>query len=238
MSAGVRLESAASRALRALGVSGRRLVARGGGWAVIGRDARRRPSVMLRESEALALVAAELVIAAEGGGYVLAQDVAEGIAVAAPVAAGAAAGWCAALAQAEEARGKTAADFAALVKLSQCGEGPLSLRAAMAGLRVAREAEAASRRGGLTMNWSATPMDRRRARGGRDGVGEAAREAALWLERLAVASPAPGFAFVQAACVEGRKLRVLEQRFALKPRDGAAVLARLLEIAADVFDGR
>lgn len=229
-----------AQALRALEASGRRLMQRSDGWAVIGRDARRRPVVRIDAADARALIDAGWVMAAAGGGFVLAEGVlADG--VRAPDADAALFDAReAARAFAEAHAGRKAAGgfgFAGLARLAAQGEGPLSMRAAQAGLWLRATAELAARRRGLTMNWSATPLDRGARRAGDGGLPDAARRAAMRVERMRRALGADAFALVWAACVEGETLGALERRLGLGARRGAELLGQALERLADAMDG-
>src|SRR5262249_11485560 len=64
----------AERALRALLVSGRRLIEREDGWVVVPGDRRCRPIVEISDAEAQDIIANGSVQPAKGGGYVLSGE--------------------------------------------------------------------------------------------------------------------------------------------------------------------
>lgn len=215
----------AERALRAMAISGRRLLERGDGWAVVvSVDRRRRPLLKLSDAEARELIADGRVSAAAGGGYVLEGAVAPACGPSAFVAAG----------RPRSRRG--GAGFVGLAMRAARGEGPLSLRQAEAGLRLVKDAETAGQRPGLTMDWDAPAADRRPRGPGRAGLLDAAKDAEGRLAKLERAVGADAFALCWAACVEALPLRALEARFGLARRSGPARVGEALEAVAGAYD--
>lgn len=214
------------RALRLLAPSGRRLVRRASGWAVIGGgDARARAVMELAESAALRLLAMDEVRAADGGGYVLTGgDEATTPGPSVFIAAG------------EPRSHRAGAGFVALARRAAEGEGALSLRQASAGLRLTADVEASGRDPSLSMAWDGMPGERGRRRGGRSGRPMSAGEAVRRLARVKAHAGEFAFALAHAACVEGRPLADLEARFGLVRRSGAAALANALEAVAAGYE--
>jgi hypothetical protein len=234
MSSAISGAEALARARRALRLSGRRLFQLGhGGWAVlIGDDRRRRALAMLAPDAGRALVDSGEVEPAEGGGYVLAGGPVERDA---PAPDTPLPGPSVFIAAGVPRSGFRGAGFLGLARRAgEAGEA-LSLRQALAGVRLVADAERAASTPGLTMDWSAAPASRVR-RSGRDGGRSAAgRKAALRIARL-MAADADGFSLAWAACVEGRSLVALERRFGLSKRSAADRLAEALETIAAGYD--
>jgi hypothetical protein len=214
------------RALRLLAPTGRRLVRRAAGWAVIGgHDARARAVIELAEDAALRLLAMDAVRAAEGGGYVLASgDEAARPGPGVFIAAG------------QPRSQRAGVGFVALARRAAEGEGPLTLRQSSAGLRLTADVEAAGRDPCLSMAWDGTPGARGRRQGGRSSRPVSAGDAMRRLARVKARAGAPAFALAHAACVEGRTLVDLEARFGLARRSGAEALARALEAVAAGYE--
>ncbi|HEY7799471.1 MAG TPA: DUF6456 domain-containing protein [Hyphomonadaceae bacterium] len=127
--------------------------------------------------------------------------------------------------------------FARLAELARHGRGPLSLRQALAGLRLIEDAETAARDPMLTMNWDAVPADRSTRGGTNGGLQSHARRAAQRIGRIRAALGKQDFTIVYAACVERMSLKTLEQRFALKRLGARMALSEALEKVAEVYDG-
>lgn len=218
-----------ARALCALQLSGRRLVRRAAGWAIIvGCDTRVRPQIALSETAGLELLALDEIQPAAGGGYVLVEEDAE-------VAARPGLGVLVAAGQPRSQR--AGAGFAGLARRALEGEGSLSPRQAAAGLRFTADAEASGCDPGLSMAWDGLPGIRGRRRGGRVVRAPSAGEAAHRLRRIRDRVGEFAFAVAHAACVEGRPLGDLESRFGLARRSGAETLGRALEAVAEAYDG-
>ncbi len=246
MSAGVRVVMAAEaaedvrercveRALRALRISGRRLVrlrGSGEGWGVLAKgDRRRRAQVRLEQVEVDALAAEGLIVAAGEDAYVLAVRFA-GDAVAAPKLAP----WVFAAVGVRRST-RRGVGFMALAHKAREGLGPLNLRGAEAGLRVIRDAELQANDSRLTMDWDAGPADRNRRSGVEGGRRGAARDATRRLRRLEAVIGEDAFAMAWALCVEGAAIGALQRRFGLKRRVLFIRLAETLEAVADAYDG-
>lgn len=216
----------AERALRALEKSGRRLVERGDGWVVMASaDLRRRPFARLSDAEARDLIAGGSVAPCEGGGFVLAveRDMPEPPTRDLSAYAGA-------------GRKPRAAGFAGLARLAERGEGPLSMRGAAAGLRLARDAEASERRRGLSMDWDLIPTDRRPRGATQGGLGSAAREATNRIAKLKRTIGDEAFRLAWFACVEGLTLSAVAQRCAISRNTCGERLGEALEDLADAYE--
>lgn len=224
-----------ARAKRALAFSGRRLIERDDGWAVMaGADRRRRPVVRLSDGEARELIAGGRVKAARGGGFI-GCDVSD---VTEMCAAQAELGDAVFVAVGVSRRQGCGPGFAGLARRAARGDGPLSLRQAQAGLRLIADAEARGREAGLTMNWEGVPADRVRRRAGPGGRAFAARAAALRLERVARGVGVAVWTLAWAACVERLSIAQLEQRFGYRAREGGERLSEALEALAGAYEGR
>jgi hypothetical protein len=220
------------RALRMLATSGRRLVRREAGWAVLpGSDLRRRPVLHLTLEEGARLMASNRITAAtQGPGYMLAdrpgemepQEPRPGPEVFRAVGA--------------PSSRIGGAGFLGLARRAESGDGPLSLRAVQAGLRLVADAEASLRRPGLSMNWDAIPADRGRRAAGSGGLGTAARAAANRLAHVASRIGPTRHALVWAACVEGWPLSRLAAQRGLAIRRVGEALGEALEALADAYD--
>jgi hypothetical protein len=216
---------AGERVLIALEKSGRRLVERGDGWVVVaGGDRRRRPFATLSDGEARDLIAGGHVIPAFGGGYIAITRIErETPAPSVLVAAG------------RPRANAKGIGFVRLAAQAEQGEGPLSARAAAAGLRLIRDAETAARRHGLSMDWNAPAADRRPRGPSSGGLARGALAAEARLKRLEQAD-ARGFALAFTACVDGAPLTAIEKRFGLARRGGGAALGEALDKIASVYD--
>jgi hypothetical protein len=215
-------------AMKALALTGRRLVRRADGWAVIGgRDRRSRAVAEVEADAARRLVASGRVAPAQGNGYVLSER-AEPAAAPGP-------GVLAAAGRPRSRR--SGAGFVGLAWRAAEGAGPLSARQAEAGLRLVRDTESAGRDATLSMAWDAIPADRGPRSSGRGGLGGAARQAGLRLRRVRSRAGEWAYALAWAACVDGRTLEDMETKFGLARRTGAALLARALEEVASAYEG-
>jgi hypothetical protein len=219
------------RALRALRISGRRLVRHNGRWQVRA-DSQRWPVITLRREDVERLRADGRLAAAEGGGYILAAAAVEEMTAADPEETPRAGPWI----YAPAGRRGRPHGFAGLALRAQNGEGPLTLRQASAGLKLIADAEQAGRDPTLTMNWDAGPVDKRRRDGRQPYRTGAARKADT---RIRCARDALGEAFALAwsACIEQFPLSRLERRHRLPAHGAAAALAEALEKLAHVYDG-
>jgi hypothetical protein len=220
------------RVLRALQVSGRRLVERRDGWRLVtsGGDGR-MPPLMRVHADVVEKLKADRRITEMPNGYVLAMQ--EEDFLNPPPAAGK---WVFGASNATALR-MPGRSFLGMAAQARQGRGPLTLRQALAGLRLIEDAEQAARDALLTMNWDAVPTDRQ-VRSGRDG-GFAAptRRAAQRIERIRKALGERDFSIVYAACVQRMLFGALEHRFGLRRLGARTVLPRTLEKVAEVYDG-
>ena len=215
--------------VRVLGISGRRLVECGGMWRILPHGDKRRRPFMELSAEQVEQLRSEKRIVLSANGYVLAAD--GHLSPEEPLAAGP---WVFKAAGVPAANGWRG--FARLAELARLGRGPLSLRQALAGLRLIEDAEAAARDSLLTMNWDAVPADRN-TRSGRDGgLQPHARRAAQRIERIRTALGKQDFALVYSACVERVPLKALQRRFGLKRLGARTALPDALEKVAEVYD--
>jgi hypothetical protein len=216
--------------IRILRVSGRRLVECEGEWRVLPRGDRRRRTLMVLDAAYVERLRAEKLIVASTNGYVLADGEAP------PEERPAAGPWVFGVAGAPTSRsGKRG--FAGLAELARQGKGPLSLRQALAGLRLIEDAENAARDPLLTMNWDAVPTDRNTRAGFSGGLPHHARLASRRIERIRAALGERDWKLVHAACVERVSLNSLEQRLGLKRLEARKLLPGALEAVAEIYDG-
>lgn len=220
---------AQERLVKALSFSGRRLVRRASGWAVLaGADLRGRSLVACEDEAARRLVEVGVVRpAASGPGYVLSQPGEVETAPQAGVMAMAAAG---------APRSRTPGGFVDLVRRAGEGDGPLSARAAAAGLRLVTDAEDSQRDPRLSMSFSGMPHQRGRRGGGAGGSPARSLGAAMRLQRLAETLGKETFATCWRACVEGLSLVQLARREGATPRFAGALLAGALSRLADAYE--
>ena len=216
--------------IRILRVSGRRLVDCGGEWRVLPRGDRRRRALMVLDAAYVERLRAEKLIVASANGYVLADGEAP------PEERPAAGPWVFRVAGAPGSKSGRRG-FARLAELARQGEGPLSLRQALAGLRLIEDAENAARDSLLTMNWDAVPSDRNTRSGGNGGLQRHARMAAQRIDCIRAALGKRDFAIVHASCVDRANLKKLETRFGLKRLEARKWLPEALEKVAEVYDG-
>jgi hypothetical protein len=222
-----------ARLMRTLSISGRRLVECADGWRVVSRGDRRSPAWLTASADDVDRLRREGRIVSSPAGYVLAEERAP---APAPEAQPAAGPWV------FQAAGVMVSNlggpgFAGLAMKARRGKGSLTLRQAMAGLRLIEDAEQAGRDPMLTMNWDAVPADKQVRSGGAGGRWSNARRAATRIAKVQAALGECAFEIAYAACVLRIPLRTIERRFSL-PRLGARkALAAALEKAADVYDG-
>jgi hypothetical protein len=213
--------------VRLLGVSGRRLVECDGEWRVLPRGGRRRRPLMTVSSADVERLVSEKLLVARAYGYVLSPEHAE-------KEQPAAGPWIFEAACVPAAKGWRG--FQRLAELARHGRGPLSLRQALAGLRLIEDAEAAARDPLLTMNWDAVPADRNTRSGGNGGLQPHAQRAAKRIELVRAALGKRDFTIVYAACVEHVPLKTLERRFGLKRLAVRKLLPEALETVAEVYE--
>jgi hypothetical protein len=221
--------------VRVLGVTGRRLLEHNGGWGVFVRgDRRRRPLMLLQPEDVEKLTADGLIVASPSGGYVLAPD--NQVELRQPDAQPAAGPWLFEAAGIRSAR-TGGGSFARLALQATGGHGPLSLRQAMAGLKLVEDVEQAARVASLTMNWDAAPADKNRRSGAPGGRSRAARAAQVRINDVKAALGEAEFAFVYSACIQREPLRGLERRYDMARKAGVKALGAALEKIAEVYDG-
>lgn len=225
------------RALRALRVSGRRLMRQGGDWSVR-RDGRQRPIARLTPEDVECLLAQGMLAPAEGGGYVLTAAAVEEVTAAeaeTPVEAGP---WIFETAGRRSARASRigGTGFIHLAEQAREGAGVLTLRQAAAGLKYIADVEQAGRSPGLTMNWHAIPSDRQRRLPKHGAPPRSALEAQRRLRRIRSLLGKRDHSLVWNACVEHMHLNELEERFGLPPRSAGVELAAALETLAEVYE--
>ncbi len=229
--------SRAKLALRMMKVSGRRMLARRGGWAVVaGKAARMQTYAVLSREEGERLIADGAVQAAAGGGYVLTGAEVRAVeSESARVRASPAAFFVAARGGAVRRRA-SGAGFLALANRAREGDGPLSLRQVEAGLRLIADAEQAGRDPKLSMRWDGVVRD---GGGGASGGGlsPVARGAERRLRRVRTEAGERAFMLAWAACVEARPMVVLAVRAGVGAKRAAGMLAAALEKIAKGYDG-
>ncbi|HVY88006.1 MAG TPA: DUF6456 domain-containing protein [Hyphomonadaceae bacterium] len=219
-------EQRLDRIIRTLGFTGRRLVPCEPGWAVLnGHDRRRRPLLHATEEEVRALVSRDKLSLQEGGFHVLAGAEPAPREDRLPIA----------VLAAHMRKIRTGAGFLGMVRQARAGRGPLSVREATAGLRLASDAEQARRGEQTTMNWDGVPQDKQRRRGRDGGMAVSAREAERRINRLRLAM-GRSFVLAWSACVEGLPLAALRARFDLGRRELGRQLAATLRTLADAYD--
>lgn len=224
-----------ARAIRALSISGRRLLkGRDGSWGVFAtRDRRRRPLARI-DAEAVGRLSREghLVETSEGS-LVLAdaQDVREAAPVTPPR-------WVYVAASARRPGARSGGvGFAGLAMLANQGRGPLLLRHVQAGLRLVGDAERASADMRLTMNWDAGPVTRHRRSGVEGGATGDAQRAIRELQALRERTGEQVWRLLWALCVDGESLRAVQRRCGLKSRETQAAVVGALEALANAYDG-
>jgi hypothetical protein len=228
----VRLERI-DRILRAMRLSGRRLVCSNGKWRVRA-DQRRWLAIDVPPEDAQLLLADGKLAPAQGGGYVLTAAAVEEIAAADASEPPCAGPWIHVV---TGTRRRTAArGFRGLAIRAEAGLGPLTRRQAVAGLKLIADAEQAGRNPSLTMNWDAGPADKQRRDGRMPWRMRVVRKADARVRR-ARETLGDAFGLVWSACVDQLPLARLERRHELPAREGAAALAAALEKLANLYDG-
>jgi len=127
--------------------------------------------------------------------------------------------------------------FAGLARRAQAGEGPMSLRQALAGLRLIADAEQSLRAERITMDWDGIVADRQRRRGRDGGLSRTARVAAVRLARVKAAAGESDWTTAWAACIERVSVHTLAKRRGVRRRDMRATLCNALESIAAAYDG-
>lgn len=217
------------RAMRALQISGRRLVKISAGWSVMsGVDRRRWARLVLEDQEVERLAGEGRLTLANEDAYVLADVRVEPAPQIEP--------WAFMIAGKRQTARSAGIGFAALAIRARKGEGPLTIRHVKAGLRLIADAERRDTSKGLTMDWDAGPVDRQRRGGTSGGRRGAAAPAAQRLRRLRALMTANAWALVWAVCIEAASLRGLKERFALSHRTVGKAVAVALEAVALAYE--
>lgn len=220
------------RALRALSISGRRLVMLGEDvWGVLhGRDRRFRPLVRLDGETVMQMVAAREIVAADEESWILAPDyVADRIAPSSR--------WVftatAVRRPGERMRGF---GFIGMARQARTGGGPITLRQTQAGLRLIADAERAVSDARLTMDWDAGPSDKNRRGGSSGGRVGSALAAAKDLSRVRRRMGEPAWRLVWSLCVDGDSLKRIMNRFSISQTAIKAEVEQALEKLAKAYE--
>lgn len=223
------------RVVRALRISGRRLVQTGNEmWAVLGgMDRRMRPVLRVDGETVMRLVAAGDIVSAGEQVWVLRPDMAAPVQPSVqPVAQ-----WVFTATGARRAGERMRGfGFVGMARRAREGGGPISLRHAQAGLRLIADAERAAADARLTMDWSAGPTTKRRrgaSGGGRAGDALAAAQALRQVRRRMGEDV---WRMVWALCVDGETLNAMMQRFAVTQKLIKARIADALETLAAAYE--
>ena len=221
------------RVLRALRISGRRLVQRRGeGWAVLGGgDRRRRPILRVDGEVVMRLIAEGDVVSAGEQVWVLRPE-------AAPPAWTQPRQWVFTATSVRRAGSRMRGfGFVGLARQAREGGGAISLRQAQAGLRLIADAERAAADVRLTMDWDAGPKTRqRRSTGGGGRAGDALAAADL-LRRLRKRLGEPAWRILWTLCIDGDTLNTLMARHAIPQTLIKARMADVLERLAAAYEG-
>lgn len=216
-------------AMRALAISGRQLVRLKAGWGVIrGMDRRVGARFMLEDGEVARLVAQGRLMVGGEDIRVLTDVRAEPPPPIEP--------WAFIAAGRRDVARATGMGFAALATSARKGQGPLSMRHVLAGLRLIADAERRDTSKGLTMDWDSGPVDRQRRSGVAGGFRGSAAEAARRLRRVKALVSADAWKLAWAVCVDAASLRSLEERFRLGRREVKPAVAAALEAIALAYD--
>lgn len=223
-----------ARAMRALAISGRRLMrGRDGGWGVHGTSDRRRRPLARLEAEVVERLTREghLVEVDEGSLVLAGVDDAQMFSPTPPPR------WVFVASAARRPGRRTGGiGFAGLAMMAREARGPLSLRHVQAGLRLVRDAERAAADMRLTMNWDAGPVTRQRRSGVPAGPGGDAQRATRELQVLRGALKEPTWRLVWSLCVDGDSLRAICRRFSVAQRDVHGAVADALGRLAAAYD--
>lgn len=217
------------RALRALGLSGRRLLRTREGWSVLlSADRRRRGRMFLTDEEVVSLVEGGRLREVEADMYVLSDVVAPPRLEIEP--------WAFMVATRRDTARPHGRGFSALAWRARKGDGPLTMRHVEAGLRLIKDVEQRESSRGLTMDWDAGPVDRHRRSGTSGGFRGIAAKASERVRRLRRHMSVDGFGLVWALCIEALPLRTLAARFRISKRQIEEVVAEALEEIAQAYD--
>ncbi len=226
---GADCEERLDRAVRALRISGRRLLKLKTGWGVMsGVDRRCRPRLMVEAEDVERLAREGSIKAVDDGVYVLADvDV---------LAAPAQEPWAFIAAGIQRSVRNAGGGFTTLATNARRGEGPLTMRHVQAGVRLVADAELQENSGGLTMDWDAGPVDRQRRSAPAGGPKVSATGAAKRLRRVREAMDQRQWRIVYVLCVGGLSLRRMRTQFALGQGKAAGVIAEAMEALATAYE--
>lgn len=217
------------RVLRALKISGRRLVKTGERWGVIGGEDRRRKARLQLEREEVEQLAREgAIVALDAQTFGL-----EGVTVAEPLDVDPWAFVAAGLRQTSVRRGF---GFAALALQARRGVGPLTLRHVQAGLRLISDVEGSANADRVTMDWDAGPVDRQRRSGKAGGLRGIAVDASRRLRHARGMMDPVQWSVAWALCVDGQSMRVVKRRFGLGQRNSGRAFAAAMEALANAYE--
>ena len=231
MSAGAG-DAVREKVLRALQISGRRLVQLGPDmWGVmLGRlDRRRRPIVRVDGETVMQLIAAGEIVSTGEQVWVLRTDAVVPIAPPAQ--------WVFTATGARRAGERMRGfGFVGMARQARAGGGPISLRQALAGLRLIADAERAAADARLTMDWDAGPTTRQRR--GASGGGRAgdALAAAQRLRQVRGRVDEAAWRLAWALCVDGETRVAVMKRFGITHTFIKARVAEALEQVAVAYE--
>lgn len=220
------------KVIRALRLSGRRLVHLGREmWGVTANaDRRLRPVLRVDSATVMQLVAAGDVVSAGEGMWVLSPDVGP-------------APWTPPMRWVFTATGARRPGermrgfgFVGLARQAREGGGSLSLRHAEAGLRLIADAEQAASDARLTMDWDAGPTTKQRRGASGGGRAGSALAAAQRLRRVRAHIGEAHWRFAWALCVEGETLNAVMRRFAIPHRLIKTHVAEVMEALAAGYE--
>ena len=217
------------RVLRALRITGRRLVKVAVGWSVQGGgDRRRKARLVLEDAEVVRLAEEGKLLIAGEDVFVLAGVNVEPHPPVQP--------WVFITAGMRRTARYAGIGFMALALRARKGEGPLTMRHVQAGLRMIADVERRETSRGLTMDWDAGPVDRQRRGGGAGGLRGSSAQAQRRLRRVKALAGAEAWSVAWAVCIEGASLRGVQARFALLQRDVGKTVAAALEAVALAYE--
>jgi hypothetical protein len=222
------------RALRALQRSGRRLIQRRKDWAVVGASSA-ATFATLTQADVAMLAAENLIAPAECGGHIAAPPDADATP---PLEIIPRTGQWVFDAIGCTSRKPRGLGFAGLASRAHAGEGPLSMRQALAGLRLIEDAEQSFRGERTTMDWSGLVVDGQRRRGRDGGLAHAARKAHERIARVRAEAGEAMFALAWSACVERASIRSLARARGVKGGEVQRRLSLALEKLAAAYDGK
>ncbi len=217
------------RVLRALKISGRRLVKTGERWGVLcGADRRGKARLLLEREDMEQLARKGAIIALDKQTYVLG-----GVSVAEPLNVEPRAFVAAGVRQTSVQRGF---GFAALALQARKSQGPLALRHVQAGLRLISDVETSANADRITMDWDAGPVDRQRRSGKAGGRRGIAVDASRRLRHARAMMDPVQWSIAWALCVDGQPLRAVIRRFGLGQRNSGVAFAAAMEALATAYE--